>query len=196
MTECSPRPAANISRCRVQLAGRLGTRSRRRSEPSIVDHAEGLEEQREAVPECAFRRFHCNQWVQARLSPGSCPTHGWHADRTVAWSDGERVVMAFDGSYIGDSTVIVACSLESDGKAPHVELVGIWKPADTAMTVPVDAVEARIVELCGRFMVEEIVADPWLWQRSLQALAERFPVVEWPQSPSRMAPACGPSIKP
>jgi phage terminase large subunit-like protein len=152
--------------------------------------AEGLAEQRQAVPDSAFRRFHANQWIHSAIEPWVGPD-AWAACRSDRrLGDGERVVLAFDGSYNGDSTVIVACSLEPDGIPPHIELVGIWKPADTGVTVPVDAVEARIAELCGRFRVEEIVADPWLWQRSLQALAERFPVVEWPQSPSRMAPAC------
>jgi phage terminase large subunit-like protein len=38
--------------------------------------------------------------------------------------------------------------------------------------------------------VREIVADPYRWTRSLQALeAEGLPVAEFPQSPSRMTPA-------
>ncbi|HET6834874.1 MAG TPA: terminase TerL endonuclease subunit, partial [Acidimicrobiales bacterium] len=47
-----------------------------------------------------------------------------------------------------------------------------------------------IRQACRRWQVREIVADPYRWTRSLQALeAERLPVSEFPQSPSRMTPA-------
>ncbi|MGZ4576893.1 MAG: terminase TerL endonuclease subunit, partial [Mycobacterium sp.] len=51
-------------------------------------------------------------------------------------------------------------------------------------------VEAELREICRRFYVREIVADPFRWQRSLQILGEEnLPVVEFPQSPARMTPA-------
>ena len=41
-----------------------------------------------------------------------------------------------------------------------------------------------------RWAVKEITADPHLWARSLQLLADDgLPVTEFPQSPSRMTPA-------
>ena len=148
--------------------------------------AEGLEEQRQAVPETAFRRFHCNQWVKAEVEPW-LPDGAWAgcaADRRLV--DGEQVVLAFDGSYSGDSTVLVACTLD---EPHHVELLNIWKPDETGQTVAVADVEARILEACGRYDVLEISADPALWLKSLQALGDRLPVVAFPQSPSRMVPA-------
>ena len=42
-----------------------------------------------------------------------------------------------------------------------------------------------IREACRRWRVVEIIADPFRWTRTLQALeAEKLPVVEFPHSPS------------
>ncbi|WP_264073998.1 terminase TerL endonuclease subunit, partial [Mycolicibacter minnesotensis] len=51
-------------------------------------------------------------------------------------------------------------------------------------------VEQTIREACRRWQVVEIIADPFRWTRTLQALAaERLPVVEFPHSPSRLTAA-------
>jgi phage terminase large subunit-like protein len=57
--------------------------------------------------------------------------------------------------------------------------------------VDIAEVVATIVEACQRWQVREIVCDPFRWQRSMQALEDQgWPVVEFPQSPSRMIKAC------
>jgi len=100
------------------------------------------------------------------------------------------VCLGFDGSYNGDSTalVVVVC-----GGKPHVDVVECWdKPADgrDAWTVPIADVEDAIRSACRRWQVREIVCDPYRWARSYQILAdEGLPIVEFPQSPSRMTPA-------
>jgi phage terminase large subunit-like protein len=56
--------------------------------------------------------------------------------------------------------------------------------------VPVADVEEALRAACRRWQVREIVADPFRWTRSLQALeAEGLPVVEYLQFPARMVPA-------
>jgi phage terminase large subunit-like protein len=89
-----------------------------------------------------------------------------------------------------DSTALVACSVEQDGRPHHLELLELWENTQQpGWTVSGADVEAKIVEACARFRVEEIAADPSLWRKSLETLGERYPVVEAPQSPSRMVPA-------
>ena len=53
-------------------------------------------------------------------------------------------------------------------------------------------VEATIVDFCQQYSgVQEIVFDPFRWARTMQVLDDAgFPVVEFPQSPSRMIKAC------
>lgn len=55
--------------------------------------------------------------------------------------------------------------------------------------VPIVDVENAIRSACRRWRVLEIAADPFRWARSLQLLdGEGLPVLEYPQSPGRMAP--------
>ena len=102
---------------------------------------------------------------------------------------GSPIVLAFDGSRNGDSTVLLAVTIE---QVPHVQPIAVWasegKPE--GWSVPVAEVEAKIIETCGRFKVAEVIADPYLWIGSLQSLARQgVPVAEFPQSAQRMTPA-------
>ena len=103
--------------------------------------------------------------------------------------DGERVVLALDGSYSRDATAIAAVSVT---QFPHLQLAGIWErpPGETEWTVPILDVEEAIRTACLRWQVVEITADPHLWSRSLEVLAaEALPVTEFFQSAARMTPA-------
>jgi phage terminase large subunit-like protein len=103
--------------------------------------------------------------------------------------DGQRVVLALDGSYSRDATAIAAVSVE---QFPHLQLAGVWERplGETEWTVPILDVEEAIRTACLRWQVVEITADPHLWSRSLEVLAaEGLPVTEFPQSAARMTPA-------
>ena len=95
---------------------------------------------------------------------------------------GERVVLGFDGSYSGDSTALVACTVD---EPRHLEIVGLWEKPDDQSAMgwrtPVHEVYAEIVEAFDRFNVVELAADPWRFEQSLASLAdEGYPVVEFP----------------
>jgi phage terminase large subunit-like protein len=142
------------------------------------------------IPENEWLRYHAAQWVsgaQAWLAAGvwdSC------ADSSIVIDDGDEVVLGFDGSHNSDSTAIVVVSC---GPIPHIDVVDCWERPEGATDdwkVPVIDVENAIREACRRWKVREIVADPFRWQRSLQVLAdEGLPVVEYPQTASRLTPA-------
>lgn len=136
-----------------------------------------------------WRTKRCNQWVN-RLNPW-LPGGAWEKrsdEREIP--DGADVVLAFDGSYSGDSTGLVAVEI---GDTPHVDVVASWEksPADPIdWTVDVDGVERAIRSACEKWNVREIACDTARWSRSFQILEfEGLPVVEFPQSPSRMIPA-------
>jgi phage terminase large subunit-like protein len=141
------------------------------------------------TPENEFRTKRCNQWVssvQAWLPAGAwsdCNTGG-------EVPDGAEVVLGFDGSFNGDSTALVVVST---GDVPHVDVVAAWERpagADESWQVPIIEVEDTIRAACRRWQVREVVCDPFRWARSMQVLeAEGFPMIEFPQSPSRMTPA-------
>ncbi len=135
-----------------------------------------------------FRRFHLNQTVG--LSDTWMPAGAWascSAPGTVP--DGAEVVISLDGSFSQDATALVVATVSP---RPHLDVAGLWEPpnGDPDFRVPVADVEEAIRTACRRWQVREVVADPFRWTRTLQALtAEGLPMVELPQSPQRMTPA-------
>jgi hypothetical protein len=116
-----------------------------------------------------------DQLEDAWLPPGA-----WNSCTQVQGiPDGAEVVLAFDGSFNGDTTVLVVATVE---ERPHVDLVELWEPGGGQ--VPIVDVEAAIRAACRRWRVLEIAADPFRRARSLQLLdGEGLPVLEYPQSP-------------
>lgn len=138
--------------------------------------------------EAQFRRYHLNQRVAADgsfLPPGvwdlCAEAHGI--------PDGADVILALDGSFSQDATALVAATISAK---PHLDKVDLWEPPadDPEYRVPVAAVEQAIRDACRRWNVREVICDPFRWTRTLQALeAEGLPMVEFPQTAQRMAPA-------
>ncbi len=137
-----------------------------------------LAEQREAVPELAFRRFHANQWVERAghwLPPGAWQTITGEPEFT----DGEPIWLGLDVG--GDrSTTAVAWINER-------HQVNAWiGHGDEAVLDAKDVVR----ELAGRYQVREVMFDPWRAGQLAQELErERLTVTAFPQSDSRMIPA-------
>jgi len=105
--------------------------------------------------------------------------------------DRAEVVVALDGSFSDDTTALLAATVSTE---PHFAPIRVWQrpPGDESYRVPVAEVEQEIREACRRWQVVEIVADPFRWTRTMQALeAEKLPVVEFPHSPSRLTAATG-----
>jgi phage terminase large subunit-like protein len=158
--------------------------------PALDDflHRDALRSNLKTLRASSFRRFRLGQWVQDH--DAWLPAGVWAAcEAPVGLSDGDEVVIGLDGSFSQDATALVAVSV---AETPHIDVVGLWEPpeGDPSYRVPVADVEEAIRQACRRYQVREIVADPYRWTRSLQALeAEGLPVSEFPQSPSRMTPA-------
>src|SRR5512132_986591 len=138
--------------------------------------------------ENAFRRYRLGQWVQ--LDGAWLPDGAWAAcANPSSIEDGADVVLGFDGSFSGDCTALVAVTVAD---RPHVHLVRLWEAPEGIRDwrVPVVEVEDAIRACCRRWRVQEVAADPYRWQRSLELLdADGIPVGEYPQSPARMGPA-------
>ena len=150
---------------------------------------ESFESSLKLTPESEFRTKRCNQWVAT--SDTWLPHGSW--DRLVVDRELDTtkdVVLAFDGSFNGDCTVIVAVEV---GETPHILPIAVWeKPdeADANWQVPVLEVEDAIRKACETYKVLEIACDPYRWARSFQVLEDDgLPVVTFPQTSSRMTPA-------
>jgi len=138
--------------------------------------------------ESEARTKRLNQWVNTTLS--WLPT-GLFESRSVGRHliPKEEVVLGFDGSFNGDCTVLVACTLDG-----FVEPLNCWeRPSDDVdWQVPVEEVEAAVYAANGKYKVRELAADPYRWAREIQRWgAAGVPVAEFPTtSPARMVPAC------
>jgi phage terminase large subunit-like protein len=137
-----------------------------------------------------FKTKRMNQWVSQ--------VKAWMPDG--AWSLCERqfeftpppkgVVLGFDGSNVGDSTALVAVTVEPD---PKLIVLGAWeKPIgqDIEWRVPREDVKEAIRQACRTYNVREVAADEFIWVGELEELLdEGIPVVSFPQTMTRMGPA-------
>lgn len=136
-----------------------------------------------------FMTKRLNMWVSSKVA--WLPDGAWKKCLSDSgFNPGERgVVLGFDGSRSGDSTVLVAVTVEAE---PQIKVIGHWaKPRDdNDWTVPRAEVKDTIRKACRDYDVREIAADDYIWQDALeQLLDEGLPVVAFPQNQSRMGPA-------
>lgn len=144
------------------------------------------------TPEPEFRTKRCNQWVSSAV--GWLPTGSWEACQDEVIISDKQYIIGFDGSFSGDSTVLVGVTIEPE---PQVFLIKAWEKDITTHddTWRVDILEVE--NTIRNFVrdnpgVKEIVCDPYRWSRSMELLAEEgYPIVEYPSTNARrMVPAC------
>ena len=156
--------------------------------------AQNIEARFHEISEHEWRRYYLNQWTS--VPEQWIEPEVWEAaadrDRTVL--PGDRIALGFDGSYSGDATALIGCTIDD----PHLFVVGIWERPEgiKEWIVPESEVEDAILAACTTYKVISFPADDTfgrIWQKVLQSLAAKgVPVVEWPtRSPSKMSPACG-----
>lgn len=139
--------------------------------------------------EATFRRARLCQF--ARDTDGKfLPAGVWDGLATgEGIAEGCEIVVALDGSFSDDTTALLVGTVSTE---PHFDVLRVWERprGDDTYRVPVAEVEQTIRDACRRWQVVEIIADPFRWTRTLQALeSERLPVVEFPHSPSRLTAA-------
>ncbi|MCT1986877.1 phage terminase family protein [Dermacoccus abyssi] len=162
------------------------------SNPAYGDFlsAKSMANVRRTSRESSYRRLRLGQWLDAVEDSWVSRTT---LDAVLTPSQikpGSKVVLAVDGSYSGDTTAIVAVTVEA---TPRAQLLRLWNPkdeADEGYRVPILDVEQAIRDAAKTYDVAEICFDPYRFARTMQELGrERLPVVEFPQSAARMTPA-------
>lgn len=108
---------------------------------------------------------------------------------------GDPVVLGFDGSWSGDSTGIVGCTIPHTTRPkPYLFVVASWEKPKKAQDwrVPVLQVEDVIRQACTHLNVREVACDPFRFERSLETLEqEGLPIVEFRTNDlRRIIPAC------
>lgn len=144
------------------------------------------------TPENEFRTKRCNQWRSSARAwlPGGLWDSLAAGDRYLGGlPDGTRCVLAFDGSKTGDSTALLAITVE---QLPHIVVLGIWERDYDVdeWRVPRSEVKATIRDACRRLDVAEVAWDDYMWQDAREELEdEKIPIEVFPQSAERMGKA-------
>jgi phage terminase large subunit-like protein len=119
------------------------------------------------IPLHEFCRYHLNMWVEPDeerwLPPGVWDT----LQREHQIADKTNIVLGFDGSYSGDSTALVGCTVEEQ---PHLFVLGLWEHpgGNQEWRVPIGEVDAAVRQAMERFNVLELSADPPYWSRQIE----------------------------
>lgn len=155
------------------------------------DHVDRLVRRFAEIPEHEFRRYHLSQWAEV-------PEDGWLADKPGSWESCEGnaefdstglVAMAVDMSLKRDSTAVAEAQWREDGRL--ATRAKIWTPGAENKRIDFVAIKAHIRERADELSPEAIYYDPRFMEMMAQELAdEGYPMVEFPQSPERMSPAC------
>lgn len=143
------------------------------------------------TPEAEFRTKRLNQWVSSQIS--WLPAGTWDAcTEEYEISHDDEIMLGFDGSFSGDTTVIVGSTVpKSEDEKPHVFLVKAWEKDelihDDSWRVNIAEVEEEILNFCKKYpKVREVACDPFRWQRSMEVLADQgVPIVEYPSTSAR-----------
>lgn len=150
---------------------------------------QSMENVRKTARESSFRAYRLGQWLEAVEDSWLTrpQVEALLTDEPIP--HGARVVLAVDGSYSGDATAIVAVTVEEN---PTAALIALWEPhtQPEGYRVPVLDVMDAIRAAARLYDVAEIIFDPYRYQMVMETLqAERLPVIQHPNSPSRMTPA-------
>jgi len=125
------------------------------------------------IPLHEFARYHLNLWIEPDeerwLPPGLW--EGLHIEQPVA--DKTAIVLGFDGSYSGDSTALVAATVEEH---PHLFVLGLWEHpgGNVSWHVDHDEVEATVHRAFAKYDVVEMSADPPYWSQQLARWMEQY----------------------
>lgn len=146
------------------------------------------------VPEADFRRLYLNQWVLAAqrwLPPGV-----WDACAgDASFVPGGRIWVGWDASTRYDSSAIVAAQVQEGGRV--AVQARVWSrpltisgTPDDEWRMPLDEMAEHLRALAEQYEVVGIAYDPAFvtWAAS-DLEAQGLPMVEWPQTDSRMVPA-------
>jgi phage terminase large subunit-like protein len=144
-----------------------------------------LAEQRDAVHDIAFRRYHGNQWLDAQAPWITGDVWDACKDKPDIPGDSE-VVLGVDASIRHDSTVVAR--VRKVGDVYHAEF-RVWQPTK-GREVQMEDVMDYIRDESKKYRVKAVVYDPQFMHHAAQRLeSEGMNMIEWRQDNARMVPA-------
>lgn len=160
-----------------------------------VEAVEDLVRDFPTMPRYTFCRYHLAKWVRV-------PKESWLKDQPGKWEacsgagrfDEPEVksptVLAWDMSLNRDTTSVSAAQVRADGQV--VTRTRIFKPEDfEGGRIDYETVKQHIRSWLLDLGATEVDYDPRLLEKWGQELEDDgMPMVQFPQSPERMSPAC------
>jgi phage terminase large subunit-like protein len=137
-----------------------------------------LSEQRQRLPELAYRRYVCNMWTERQGH--FLPEGAWQACVGVPeFADGEPIVVGVDVGGERSSSAVVFLNERLDvGVEIFYGERGVFDCIDL------------VGELASRYDLVEVAFDPWRFAQASLELEERgIPTVRFDQTDQRMIPA-------
>ena len=137
--------------------------------------------------EMGMRRWRLNQWVRSQES--WLPVGAWEqcVSHTHQLDPDLPVWVGIDMALKRDTIAVCVAQPQDDRVVVRAK---IWNPELEGIDIA--GVEAHIRELHNTYEVREFVYDPAFFERSAEYLSdEGMNLVTFPQSASRMIPACG-----
>ncbi len=154
------------------------TRKVKQANPASWIGAAALREQRAAVPDLAYRRYHCGQWTAREGA--AFPAGAWSSCvGEPTFADGEPIFVGVDvgGERSASAVVWVNEALHVGATIYHGD-EGVIRCIE------------KVRELADQYTLEEVCADPWRWGQAAQELEREGLVVSlFPQTDARMVPA-------
>lgn len=154
----------------------------------VTVQPEFYSDQLRVQPANEFKRFYLNVWTKSQES--WLPPGAWEAckDEDAEIPDGSEVYGGVDVALYHDSTAVVITS-QVDGKWVVKSRVWRWPKGDK---LDVAEVMQHIRDLSKSYKLQEVSYDPRFFDVPAGSLMdEGIPMVEIPQSPEMMVPACG-----
>jgi phage terminase large subunit-like protein len=151
---------------------------------------ENLRRRHKSLPINEFQRYHLNQWTRTE-EESWIKAENWLScqDTQLELEQGEETFVGIDMALRHDSVAIVY-GQKDDNEVVNMK-AKIWKPEDQVY-MDYQEIEAYVIELMKLYKVKEVAYDPAFFERSAQVLLDRgVPMVNFPQTHSRMIPACG-----
>ena len=151
---------------------------------------ENLRRRMKSLPINEFQRYHLNQWTRTD-EESWIEIEQWLAceDTEMKLSPDRPLFVGIDMALRHDSVAIVYG--QKDENDVIYTQAKIWLPQDENF-MDYQEIEAFVVDLMKKYKVQEVAYDPAFFERSAQVLLDRgVPMVNFPQTHSRMIPACG-----
>ena len=149
----------------------------KKANPASWITVQQLAEQRERLPDLAYRRFICNQWTDASAS--WLPAGVWQACvGEPQFEDGERIWVGLHVDRTGSAVVWL-------NETGHV---GCW-----ASDVDDGGLAARdvVLSLAEDYRIVECALDPYRCRAIVVELGRELPVTEVPGTDARQIPSSG-----